>query len=249
MGSHVSHGIIAKKFGAEMKQLNLAAKEYDQIHSLLERLSTNVRDQLRELKKAATDEDVVKLRQIVERDRDIDSLELDLNRRARSFIELRAPLGPDFRSLMQVVQIASNLERIGDCTEYVARHIATSFQLKTAMPEGWDLIANMIAKCLELLDLSHAAWQRTDAQLAERLPHQDEEVDLLQKHARQLMIAQVRAGKIDVELGLELVLIANKLESIADISSHIAESVVFVVQARQIRHEKRKSPLAEPTKG
>ncbi|MEN9836127.1 MAG: phosphate transport system [Pseudomonadota bacterium] len=230
-----------------MTQLNLAAKEYNHIQTLLERLSTDVRAQLRDLKQAASEENLTKLRQIVDRDREIDSLELDLNRQARSFIELRAPLGADFRSIMKVVEIASNLERIGDCTEYVARHIATSFKLKTELPEGWDLIANMMSKCLELLDLAHSAWQRTDVRLAERLPRQDEEVDALQKQARQLMIAKVRSGTIDVALGLELVLIANKLESIADISSHIAESVVFIVQARQIRHEKRKAPLTEPT--
>jgi phosphate transport system protein len=88
--------------------------------------------------------------------------------------------------------------------------------------------------------LAQAAWQRSDARLAEGLPRQDEEIDALQKQARALMITEVRAGSIDVELGLEIVLIANKLESLADISSHIAESVVFVAQARQIRHEKRK---------
>ncbi len=239
--------MIAKKFEAIMKQSNPAAKEYDHIQTLLERLSTNVRDQLRDLQKAAGDENVAQLRQIVDRDREIDALELDLNRQARSFMELRAPLGPDFRHIMKVLEIASNLERIGDCIEYVARHISQSFALKSAMPEGWDLIATMMSKCHELLDLSHSAWKRTDVHLAERLPRQDEEVDALQKQARKLMIDQVRSGKIDVQLGLELVLIANKLESIADISSHIAESVVFVVQARQIRHEKRKSPLKEPS--
>jgi phosphate transport system protein len=243
----VSHGIIAKKFEAIMKQPNPAAKEYDHIQILLERLSTNVRDQLRDLQKATADEDKIKLRQIVDRDREIDALELDLNRQARSFMELRAPLGPDFRYIVKAVEIASNLERIGDCIEYVARHISLSFALKSDLPEGWDLIVTMMSKCLDFLDLSHAAWKRTDAHLAERLPRQDEEVDALQKQARQLMIDEVRSGKIDVQLGLELVLIANKLESIADISSHIAESVVFVVQARQIRHEKRKGPLKEPT--
>jgi phosphate transport system protein len=147
--------------------------------------------------------------------------------------------------MMMVLEIAGNLERIGDCVEYVARHVSASIKLKTILPQGWQLLSTMMYKCRELLELAHSAWQRTDVRLAERLPHQDDEVDTLQKQARALMIEQVRANTIDVELGLEIVLIANKLESIADISSHIAESVVFVAQARQIRHEKRKGQVVE----
>jgi phosphate transport system protein len=228
-----------------MKERNLAAKEFDQIQVLLERLSTNVLDQLKSLEEASTQDDTDRLRLIVERDRENDTLELTIDRLARSCMELRAPLGPDFRYMMMVLEIAGNLERIGDCVEYVARHVSASLKLKTLLPQGWQLLSTMMYKCRELLELAHSAWQRTDVRLAERLPRQDDEVDTLQKQARALMIEQVRANTIDVELGLEIVLIANKLESIADISSHIAESVVFVAQARQIRHEKRKGQAVE----
>ena len=226
--------------GADVKQLNAAAKEFDQVQNLLERLSSAVVHQLTVLKTAATNHDATELKAIVDRDRDIDALELTLDRTARSFMELRAPLGPDFRAMMAAIDIARNLERIGDCVEYVARHVAASLNMHTEFPAGWQVVTAMIDKCLLFLDQAHTAWAKGDARLAERLPREDEEVDALQKQTRTLCIDSVRSGKVDIAMGLESVLIANKLESIADISSHIAESVVFVLQARQIRHEKRK---------
>lgn len=230
-----------------MKPLNAAAKEFDHIQALLERLSTAVYEQLTLLGTAAASRDKNQLKAIVDRDREIDALELTIDRLARSFMELRAPLGPDFRYVMTALDIARNLERIGDCIEYVARHVSVSLRMPEDFPEAWELVRAMMEKCREFLEQAHFAWQKSDARLAERLPRQDDEVDTLQKQARALMIATVRAGKVDVELGLEAVLIANKLESIADISSHIAESVVFVIQARQIRHEKRKDQDSQAT--
>ena len=223
-----------------MKPINAAAREFDQVQNLLEKLSSAVVQQLTALKTATASHDAPELEAIVQRDREIDTLELTLDRTARSFMELRAPLGPDFRAMMAAVDIARNLERIGDCVEYVARHVAASLNMQRDFPEGWLVITAMIDKCLHFLGQAHTAWAKGDARMAERLPREDEEVDALQKQARVLCVAAVRAGKVDVGLGLEAVLIANKLESIADISSHIAESVVFVLQARQIRHEKRK---------
>ena len=223
-----------------MKQINAAAREFDQVQNLLEQLSSAVVQQLTALKTATASHDASELKAIVQRDREIDTLELALDRTARSFMELRAPLGPDFRAMMAAVDIARNLERIGDCVEYVARHVAASLKMQLDFPEGWQVITAMIDKCLHFLSQAHTAWAKGDARMAERLPREDEEVDALQKQTRVLCVDAVRAGKVDVALGLEAVLIANKLESIADISSHIAESVVFVIQARQIRHEKRK---------
>ena len=223
-----------------MKQINAAAREFDQVQNLLEQLSSAVVQQLTALKTATASHDASELKAIVQRDREIDTLELALDRTARSFMELRAPLGPDFRAMMAAVDIARNLERIGDCVEYVARHVSASLKMQLDFPEGWQVITAMIDKCLHFLSQAHTAWAKGDARMAERLPREDEEVDALQKQTRVLCVDAVRAGKVDVALGLEAVLIANKLESIADISSHIAESVVFVIQARQIRHEKRK---------
>ena len=103
--------------------------------------------------------------------------------------------------------------------------------------EGAYVISNMIDKCLEMLETAFTSWLRSDAALAGRIPDQDDFVDALQERAYSLVIKEVRAGKVDVEMGMMALLISNKLEAIADIACHIAKTVVFMIKAKQLRHE------------
>lgn len=220
--------------------------EFKQLRDKLEQLAEAVVRQMRSLQVAAAARDDRELAAIVSRDKQIDEMELSLGSISRSFMEMRAPLGPDFRYAMGALDMARNLERIGDCIEYVARHIIESPKLHDEFPEAWHLILSMIAKCAEILSLGQHAWLKSDAALARRIPEQDDFVDALQEQAYAMIIREVRSGKVDVELGMMVMLMANKLESIADIACHIAETVVFMLQAKQIRHESKRAPIETP---
>jgi len=65
----------------------------------------------------------------------------------------------------------------------------------------------------------------------------DDAVDALQDQAYKLVIDNVRQKKLDVEIGIQVILIANKLESIADIACHVAQTVVYIVDDKRIRHQ------------
>jgi phosphate uptake regulator len=64
----------------------------------------------------------------------------------------------------------------------------------------------------------------------------DDGVDALQDQAYKLVIEKVRTGSLDVEMGIHLILMVNKLESIADIACHVAQTVVYIVDDERIRH-------------
>ena len=233
------------KVGKAMLKTGGPAAEFNQVREALESLAVAVIEQMRSLHSAAARRDLAELALIVERDRQIDQLELDLDKICRAFMEMRAPLGPDFRFVMGALDIARSLERIGDCIEYVARHISESSKMPTEFGEGWQIIMSMIEKCNDILAMAQSSWIKSDAKAARLIPEQDDFVDALQEQAYSLIIKNVRATKLDVELGMMTMLIVNKLESIADIACHIAETVVFMILAKQIRHEKPKNSLID----
>jgi phosphate transport system protein len=210
--------------------------EMKDVQASLERLAEAVVRQMQALLTAAQTHNRVELSAIVQRDRDIDALELGLDRVCRSFMELRAPLGPDFRYVLGALDIARNLERIGDCIEYVARHLLEAEKLPAEFASAWSQLISMMDKCNDILGKAFMSWHRTDARLAKSIPEQDDFVDALQESVYGLIINEVRRGRVDVELGMIVMLVTNKLESIADIACHIAETVVFMIMARQIRH-------------
>ncbi len=212
--------------------------EFNNVRTTLEQLAVAVMRQMSSLEHAARHRNEEELLAIVSRDQEIDALELSLDKICKSFMEFRAPLGPDFRFVMGALDIARNLERVGDCIEYVARHINESLRMTEEFKEASQAIGSMIEKCREILEMTYTSWQRSDTALARRIPDQDDFVDALQEKVYGLIINEVRAGKVDVEMGMMAMLITNKLESIADITCHIAETLVFMITAQQIRHER-----------
>jgi phosphate transport system protein len=86
------------------------------------------------------------------------------------------------------------------------------------------------------------AVSNRDAKLAKSVPIMDDLVDALQDQAYKMVIDKVRAGALDVEMGIHSILMVNKLESIADIACHIAQTVVYIVDDERIRHRIDISP-------
>lgn len=212
--------------------------EFNRVKAALEALAEAVAAQMRSLHSAATRRDARELELIVERDKNVDQLELDLDKICRSFMELRAPIGPDFRYVMGALDIARGLERIGDCIEYVARHVNEGLRMQQDFAGGWQIVLSMIERCLDIIVMAQGSWLRSDAKAARAVKDQDDFVDALQEQAYSLIVQEVRAGRVDVELGMLTMLIVNKLEAVADVACHIAETVVFMILAKQIRHEK-----------
>jgi phosphate transport system protein len=213
--------------------------ELNEVKKNLEKLGHLVLGQLRHLKSAFGQADPTlteTLQGIVSRDEEIDRVELDLDRMCLLFMNHQAPLGRSLRYMIGAIDIAAGLERIGDCTEYVARHLLENAEMRSTYPEAWKLLHEMTDKCLQILDRSVASLINRDAVLAQQVPPLDNLVDALQDKAYSMAIADMRTNKVDVELGMMLILMANKLESVADISCHIAGTVVFIVKARRLRH-------------
>ncbi len=219
------------------------AAEFDKMKLTLEALAAAVIEQMQRLEKAAADGDQAELKRIVDKDKDIDDLELTIDRLCLSFMEMRAPIGPDFRFVVGAADIARSMERIGDCIEYVARYVAENPKMAQEFPKGWPIITDMMDKCLAILIMIQRSWARSDAKAAKAIPAHDDDVDALQKKMYAQIKTDVRSGAVDVGAAMIAMLIVNKLESLADVACHIAESIVYVILAKQIRHSKSEQRL------
>jgi phosphate transport system protein len=221
-----------------------SSQEFAAIRTRLEELASAVLEQSRSLKSTfamsgAKRIDV--LSRIIARDTEIDSLELSLDELTMAFMNFRAPLGRDLRYAIGAIDVAAGLERIGDCVEYIARNLRDFGDLPTEHPAICAILKDMADKSNMIMEKSIAALLAGDAVAAAGIPELDNLVDALQDQAHDTVLKEMRAegqalAPLDPETGLHLVACANKFESIADIACHIAETVVFIVQAKRIRH-------------
>ena len=220
-----------------MPQKSAGERELHEISAKLEELMQVVMQQFVGLKRGIDGSDFVLLKSIVAGDAKVDSIELDLDNLSMLFVAKRAPLGASLRFMFGAIDVAAALERIGDCIEYVARHIIESKDLRDELPEGWHLLQDMTTKSFLVYERAMTALSNRDPKLAREVPAMDDLVDALQDQSYKLVIDRVRAGKLDVEMGIHMILMANKLESIADIACHMAQTVVYIVKDERIRHQ------------
>ena len=172
--------------------------------------------------------------EVFEDDRLIDRMEIDIDERCVGLLALRQPMASDLRFITASLKIVNDLERMGDH----AVNIAGSAVKLNAEPPLKPLVdiprmADMAAAMLrEALD----AFVRRDAATARRLVRRDDDVDNLNRQLFRELVSFMVEDPTTITRAMELILVARNLERVADLATNVAEEVVFIAEARIIKH-------------
>jgi phosphate transport system protein len=154
----------------------------------------------------------------------------------------KAPLATDLRLVTAAIKISHNLERIGDEAKKIARH---AVELSRQPPLKIQLdIPCMATLTLEMLKLSLDAFSHRDPVAARALIPRDKEVDLLNKQIHQMLTQYMIEHPDAIRRCLDWMVVSKSLERIADHATNIAEDVVYLCEARDIRHTGVKRGMA-----
>lgn len=176
---------------------------------------------------ALMDRDVVLARSVIDEDKDINAIGFHLQNACISLLAQQAPMAGDLRVIVSVTAIMSDLERMGDHAEGIARIV----RLRRAEPPMTPLpeIAEMAAKASAMLRAALDAFVRRSVDAAYAVGHADDEVDALYDHVYRELVAVMGRDAHTTESCTHLLWVAHNLERIADRSTNIAERVVFLV--------------------
>ncbi len=179
-------------------------------------------------------------RGVIERDRDIDRLELKADEEVAQLLARRAPLGVDLRTVLTLSKTVNDLERIGDEAKKIAR-IAVQLQEE---PDGSDVVpqvAEVGALSRLALTMLHGALDalvRLDLDRATRVGNEDDALDDAYKAMvgglKRFMASRPEA----VGQAVQVMFAIKALERIGDHSKNIAEYVFYLVEGRDVRHPK-----------
>ena len=182
------------------------------------------------------DEDMA--RRVIEDERCINQLELDIDARVTRLLALNQPVAGDLRLLVIALKINTDLERIGDMAVSIAEQaIALS---KTTPLEA---IVDTPAMALLVEDMLHQSldsFVRGDAILADKLLPADDEVDALRDSIYSNLLQIMQVSSAVVPSAIHLMFVARNLERIADHATNIAEDVIFLVRGIDVRHAQSK---------
>ena len=172
---------------------------------------------------------------VIERDDEIDRLELEIDDLCYEILALEQPVACDLRILATALKIVKDLERIGD----IAVNIAERVLELTQEPELKRLIdLQMMADAAQkILKESLDAFVDSDADLAEKIIFNDKLVDAMYEQVFRKMLTYMLEDPRSISRALKLIFIAKHLERVGDHSANIAEMVVFLVRGQDIRHK------------
>ncbi len=184
--------------------------------------------------RSLTERDGSLAREVIEEDKLIDELEIEVDNQCMSILARHQPVAVDLRLLIASIKMNNDLERMGDH----AVNIAEKAQLLIAVsplkplidiPRMANLVQNMVRDSLD-------AFVNRDVLLARAVCESDDTVDELENQINRELLTYTIEDPKNIQRAMDLSMIAKNLERIADLSTNICEEVIFLVEARTIRH-------------
>ena len=167
-------------------------------------------------------------------DQEINNLQLEIDDRCFKLLALHQPLAIDLRTIVAAVKINSDLERVGDLAVNIAE--ATDRYLLHPPVKPLIDLPRMSAIAQSMLRQALDAFVSQNLRAAEEVLRQDDILDELKNQIFRELLTYMLGDPHTIEPGIDLILISRHLERIGDHATNIAEDVIFIVLAKDVRH-------------
>jgi len=174
-------------------------------------------------------------------DEPVNALHIEVDERCFRLFALHQPVATDLRVIVAAVKINTDLERVGDLAVNIAeaaKRYAAHAPVKKVVdiPLMGDIAKAMLRDALD-------AYVRRDTALARQVLNEDDRLDGLKTQVFRELLDYMLRDPGTVEPALDLILVSRHLERIGDHATNVAEDVIFMVSALDVRHH---PPAAQP---
>ena len=215
----------------------LLAREIDKLKQSFLLLGAEVEEGFRKAIRSVETRDGDLANDIIRLDRKIDMMEIDLEEECLKILALHQPVASDLRFIVTVLKVNNDLERIGDLSVNIAE-VALLLSKHDEIPLPFDF-PTMSEKTGKMLENSLDALVHRNTDLANKVLVADDEVDAINRAARHQVIDEILQGNKNAETLIDSLRISRALERIADLSTNIAEDVIYLVTGEIARHDSR----------
>lgn len=165
-------------------------------------------------------------------DGEIDASEVRLEEQCLVFLALQQPVARDLRTIITILKINTDLERIGDLAVHISERIPEVHRnfLDNFHFEKMGLLAK------EMVQKSIQAFVNKDRQLAEEVCNMDEELDAMHRAVFKKVSSEIRHADADATQYIVAMSISRYIERIGDHATRIAREVLYLITGDIIRH-------------
>ena len=191
-------------------------------------------ERVRESVRGLMDRDLAALDVVITGDEPINDLHMEVDDRCFKLLALHQPMAADLRVIVAAVKINTDLERVGDLAVNIAEAAKRYLQHPPVkplidIPRMGELAQKMLRDSLD-------AFVRRDMPLAEAVLVADDTLDALKSQIFRELLTYMLQAPETIEPALDLILISRHLERIGDHATNVAEDVIFILSARDVRH-------------
>ena len=180
------------------------------------------------------DRDAELARQVEHDDLEIDRLDVEIDAAVLLALALQAPVAADLRKVVAVKMIATDLERVGDLARNIAK-CALRLSLHPEVPVPLVLV-RLARSAQRMLHGALDAYASDDPEVARAVLDQDDDVDRQQDEVVRSSLQEITGHPEQASQSVDIIFVAKHLERVADHATNVAEDVILVTEARNVKH-------------
>ena len=209
--------------------------QMDELKARLVAYGQFVQEMIEKSRRALVDRQITLPREIIELDEPkANQTEIDLEAECTSLIARHQPMAKDLRTILMVMGITNDLERIADHSVNIAEAVSDHINGTSLRPD--DAVLKMFEETIHMVDGAIRSFIDEDPGLGQKVCESDNTVDDLATAILEGLSAAMTRAPTTVPENLALLKIAGNLERISDLSTNIGEDVIYMTEGRVIKH-------------
>jgi len=208
--------------------------ELDQLRTNIIKMGSLVDEQIDMATIALLESNVERARLVMDRDRKVDEFDNLIDSQCERIFALTQPVATDLRLIMAALKINHELERMGDIAVNIAeRAISLQYHLELLRKSR---VIEMSSIAREMVKHAIDSFVNNDPELAREILPTDDLVDNLNKTIFHFLVSEMRANPDIIEPAAHIIVLSRHLERLADHATNISEDVVYLVDAKIVKH-------------
>lgn len=217
-------------------------RDLESIQALIMKMGGLVEVAISDATKALENRDVELAQLVRKRDKAIDALEEQVNYEAARVIALRSPTATDLRTVLTVMKLAGNLERVGDYAKNLGKRTSSLVQMPD-IDGASGAIRRMGREVEHMLRDALDAFVQRDVAMAEDVRRRDQEVDQMYNALFREFLTFMMEDPRNITACMHLHFIAKNIERMGDHTTSIAEQVIYLVTGEMPTEERTKGSM------
>ncbi len=174
--------------------------------------------------------------QVVSDDDRVNALEVQIDEDCAHIIARRQPAAQDLRMIMTIVKMITDLERVGDEAEKIARMTKLIYSSERLLLPRFNEVKVASGYAIDMLKKSLDAFARLDVAAAASVVKQDRLLDDQFRGILRQLITFMMEDARTISTSIEILFVAKALERIGDHAKNMSEGVVYLVKGKDVRH-------------